>query len=379
MDDFDTLVSRIEHVDLPVGARELHLKRIGQSLDHHHQSGRSAGRADVHVAVRRRGTTQAATLVGAAVITIVTGACLLFTPARPPAATAPMASPVSSAHAPTAQPTSPAVGLFTAPRVAAQFAALLHISPAAAVDGLGRLATLAHQAGGSLDPAGPQFHAIAADLGVASDALAKALTDIKASAAIDDPASIAKPRGTADVKPLTTKTSGPAGADLTSSGTVKELAQLLHVSTTAAHKGLTDLATLAHQTGGGLDPNTTRFRDIATELGTTPTALDAALVDVKKAGIANDPAGNPKTASTAAGSSSADSGALMDKAAATRLAATLHVTPVAAQRAVTRLQTLAKDEDGLDPSSTAFHDIANTLGRSPAALIQALRQIKTGG
>jgi hypothetical protein len=106
MDDFDTLVSRIEHVDLPARAREAHLERISRSLDNQHPSNGSATRADVHAPVRRGGTTQAATLAGAAVITIVTGACLVFTPVRPPAATAPMASPVGSAPAAGAQPTS---------------------------------------------------------------------------------------------------------------------------------------------------------------------------------------------------------------------------------------------------------------------------------
>ena len=387
MDDFDTLVSRIEHVDLPVGTRAVHLDRITQALHQGHLGGAPAGGPDADGPAGRRRTVPAAVLVGAAVVAIVTGAWFLFTPAGPAATTAPMASPTSSASTQAtaaAQPLDPEPGPLTAPGAATELAGLLHITPTAAQPGLTRLAALADQNDGRLDPTTAQFGAIATDLGVTPDALEAALTQLKTSYAADHPATGAKPAGTFDSTKPETQAPGPAGADLlTTPATATEFAGLLHISSTAAKAGLNRLATLADQTGGRLDPKTTQFRDIAADLGTTPSALDAALVQIKAAAAAHYPATKAKTAGGPAGKASgtapADSDALTDPATATQLAATLHVTPAAARTALTRLAALSKQHHGLNPTATAFRDIATDLGATPAGLTHALREIKAGG
>ncbi len=391
MDDLDTVVSRIEHVDLPAGTRELHLKRITRALHHNQATAAPAGRPAAEIPTGRRRTTPVTVLAGAAVAAIVTGVWFLFTPTQPATTTAPSASPASSPTATAETKPGPEPSPLTDPGAAAELAGLLHITPTAAKAGLTRLAALADQTGGRLDPANAQFGAVATDLGVTAAALDTALTRLKASAAADYPASGAKPAGSPDRTGPDTTPSGPAGSNiLTTEATTTELAGLLHITSTAAKAGLTRLAALADQTGGRLDPKTAQFRDIAADLGTTPTDLDSALAHIKAGAADADPASTAKAKAAAAlagkgatnrapESVPADRDVLTDPTTATQLSATLHVTPAAARTALTRLATLSEQQKGLNPSSAAFRDVATNLGTTPATLTQVLRQIKTGG
>ena len=275
MDDLDTLFSRIEQLDLPAGTREAHLSRIARATGGTSRPAQSAGQVAVPP-MRRQRTARPTVLAGVAVIAIVTGAWFLFTPAQRPT-TASMTQPPSASKTTTStKPVSPPDGrsLLTAQHSAAELAYILHISPAAAHAGLTRLAALIGPAG-RLDPTTKQFRAVAADLGTTPTALNAALIRIKASA----------------IAPGSTKSTGASNpraakehigqADLlTAPGTAAQLAKLLHISPAEAKTGLARLAALAHQEDG-LNPTSRPFRMIAADIGTTPTALNQALRDLK--------------------------------------------------------------------------------------------------
>ncbi len=396
MDDFDTLVSRVERIELPAGTRDKHLARIGLAVLQAGGAHAAAPPPAVGGPVRRSHSVPATVLAAAAVVAILAGAWVGFAPDRPSAATPPLAGASSSATSQAPEPvTRPAkeFNLLTAPGSAALLAGLLHISAADAGAGLTRLAALAERTGGALDPANPDFQVIAHDLGVSPAALDDALTHIKAAAVAADPALGRKTGGSADRESAQPKAPGAVdtGSDLlTAPETVAKLGSLLHVSTEAAKAGLAKIAALAQQGGGKVDPTTAAFRAIATSLGSTPAGLDTALATIKaSAGADNSADTKVKPANSAAtpkrskdkapGSSTGDADLLTLPATATSLAHLLDITPAAARTGLARLAALADHSaGGLSPKSQQFRTIATDLRVTPTELNEALRTIKTG-
>jgi hypothetical protein len=379
MDDLDILFSRIEQLELAPGTREAHLTRITQATGREACATRAADPI-VELPVRRRHTA-AAVLTGAAVVAIVTGAWILFAPHQSPATT-PMTQPASSPSTPTTiEGKTPATtpdgpNLLTAETSATELAEILHISPAAAHAGLIRLAALVDPAGG-LDPTSDGFHAVAADLGTTAAALEQALIRIKADANPLGTGSVIKPAGGS-------KTDGSSSAGpnlLTAPNSVAELAGVLHIPTAAARTGLTRLAALADR-GGHLDGTDPQFRAIAADLGTTPTALNAALAHVKASAAGTPAADTAKSGSPSVGATKGPLGQadlLTAPGTAAGLAKLLHISPAAATAGLARLAALANQENGLNPTSHQFTDIAADMGTTATALKAALGHLKAGG
>ena len=382
MDDLDILFSRIEQLELPPGTREIHLARIARATVDE-PGFTTVADPSVDVPVRRRHTTAAAppvrrghgiaaVLTGAAVVAIVAGAWFLFAPEQDPVAP-PLTQPTGSSSTPTtvAGKTLNGSNLLTSDASATELAGILHISQAAARAGLARLAAQADQATG-LDPASDGFRAIAADLGTTPAALQQALISIKAHA------------GGLGIGPATTQYVGPksigtasAGPDLlTAPNSAAKLAAILHISTSDAQAGLARLATLAQQ-AGHLDPTDARFVTIATDLGTTPSALIDALGRLKAAAAGNVAPGD--VVNSSAGQKlpppPGQSDLLTAPGTASRLATLLHISPSAAKTGLARLAALA---DQVAPTSPNFQRIATDMGTTPDALAQALKQLKAG-
>ena len=391
MNDFDTLVSRVEQIELPPGTREKHLARISQAMLQTGPTTPAAALPAVDVPVARSHSLSATVLAGAAVVAILAGAWLGFSPDRPAATTPPLAATGSapSSQGPTTS-TKPGqeTNVLTGPGTAAELAGLLHIPAADAAAGLTRLAALADRTGGALDPANSEFQDIAGDLGVSPSALDDALVHIKASAVAADPSLARKPGAPAGGNSPKSKTltAADTGSEmLTAPETVAELASLLHVSTADAKSGLVRIAALAQQGGGRVDPTTAAFRVIAASLGSTPANLEAALTTVKASAgpdaSADKTARPANSAATAAkgkapASSTGDADLLTDPTTATRLAQILNIPPAAARAGLTRLAALAQTSGGLSPRAQKFRDIATDLHVTSTALNDALGRIK---
>ena len=388
MDNFDTLVSRIERIELPPDTRDKHLARISQAMLQPGPPTAATSLDAIDAPARRSHRVPATVLAAAAVAAIVAGAWLAFTPDRPTATTMPAASSSApSSQAPKAS-TEPEEGfnVLTAPGTAAELAGLLDISATDARASLTRLAALAEGTGGALDPANAQFLAIAADLGVTPAALDNALKRIKFAAVAADPSLARKTAIHENTQPKARGATDTGSDLLTTPETAAKLATLLHVSPTAAKAGLAKIAALARQ-NDGIDPTTPAFGDIATSLGSTPSDLDAALARIK-ASAGNDysadktakpvkSADSAKSTGKPAGSSTGDSDLLTAPATAARLAQLLDITPAAARAGLSQLETLAQHSGGgLSPKSQQFRDIAADLHITPSALNEALGRIK---
>ena len=294
MDDFDTLVSRVEQIELPPGTRDKHLARIDRAMLQARSAPVPASLPAVDAPVHRNRRVAATILSAAAVGAILAGAWLGFTLNRPAPATPPLAASSSSSSSQAPKSSTEPVEEFnvlTAPGTAAELAGLLHISAADAEAGLTRLAALAGRTGGALDPVNAEFQDIAADLGVNPRALDDALTHIKAASLAADPSLARKPTDPAhrDSGQPKAPSATDTGSDLlTAPETVAKLASLLHVSPAAATSGLAKIAALARQHDGAVDPTTPAFGDIASSLGSTPAALDAALAKIKSSASSAD-------------------------------------------------------------------------------------------
>ena len=370
MDDLDILFSRIEQLELPPGTRETHLARIARATGREPGS-TAAAEPIVDLPVRRRHTTAAALLTGAAVVAIVTTAAFLFVPSQTPVA--PMTQPTTTQA--TAATSSSGPNLLTAESSATELANILHISPAAAHAGLARLAALVDPSG-NLDPNSEGFHSVAVDLGTTPAGLDQALTQIKAAANPSDTGhDIKQPDGTKAAG------SSTAGTDLlTAPGSVVKLAAILNISQTDARTALTGLAALVDQ-AGRLDDTTPQFRTIATQIGTTPAALTAALARLKASATNVTADDSAKSKSLSAGQPTKGSGQgdlLTAAGTADRLAQLLHISSATAKSGLTQLIALADRDHGLNPTSQEFTTIATDIGTTPAALTEALRQLKMG-
>jgi hypothetical protein len=376
MDDLDILFSRIEQLELPTATREVQLARIAQA------TGRKTGDTAVHdhvvnAPVRRRHTA-AALLTGAAVVAIVTAVWIVFAPSQAPvtSTTQPASAPITSsapatAVGKTAMPTAHGPDLLTSAASAGELAKILHISTAAAQAGLLRLTALVDH-NGSLDPTSAAFRAVATDLGTTPAALQQALIKIKMDASPVDSGPVTKQAGGV------TGTASPGGGSLfTAPNAAARLADILHISQSAAQTTLTRLATLAGQ-AGPLDPTNPQFGAIAADIGITPAALNSALGSLKASYAPTGAQASGSAAASKAAGHLGQSDLLTAPGAAIKLATLLHISPATAKSGLSQLAVLAAKDHALIPTSQAFKKIAADMGTTPAALMQALGHIKAG-
>src|SRR4051812_48831850 len=154
MDDLDTLLSRVEELDLPPGIRDAHIARISAASNRgvrHPKRVAIPGDPPAH----RRHAASAMVLTGAAVVAIMGGAWFL-SKTEYPTGTAPMSQAATTAPRADTPPKTlvsapDGPNLLTAARSAALLADILHISPEAAQAGLAQLADLANPMTG-VDP-----------------------------------------------------------------------------------------------------------------------------------------------------------------------------------------------------------------------------------
>jgi hypothetical protein len=373
MDDLDTLFSRVEDLDLPPGIRDAHLARITAATNRglrHPKRAAALGEPPAH----RRHAGSAMVLTGAAVVAIMGGAWFLANTEHP-MSQAPMSqaasTPAPSTTTPRTLVSAPdAPNLLTAAGSAALLGDILHISPAAAEAGLARLADMASPATG-LDPTTAQFGAVAKALGTTSSGLEQALADLKARS------------GGVSAKPVRTEVVASTGSAsgtnlLTGSTTVTQLADILHVSSSAASNALAQLAALVGH-DGSLDSTNPQFGKIAAALGTTPAALDGALSRIKASAVGSPSSAKGSKPATPNTARAGDGDQLTAPATADRLATLLHVSIGSAKGGLTKLaQLAAQTSGGLDPTTAQFREIAIEIGTTPGALSDALRHIKTG-
>src|SRR3954452_1096514 len=98
MDDLDTLLSRVEELELPPGTRAAHIARISRASSHGVRRTHPAGQLG-EVPERRRHTASAMVLTGAAVVVIMAGAGVLANTEHG-ASTAPMSQAATAPSAP---------------------------------------------------------------------------------------------------------------------------------------------------------------------------------------------------------------------------------------------------------------------------------------
>ena len=195
---------------------------------------------------------------------------------------------------------------------------------------------------GNLDPNSEGFHSVAVDLGTTPAGLDQALTQIKAAANPSDTGhDITQPDGTKAAG------SSTAGTDLlTASRTGRSSPGFGHsedISQTDARTALTGLAALVDQ-AGRLDDTTPQFRTIATQIGTTPAALTAALARLKASAtnVTADDSAKSKSLSAGQPTKGSGQGDLLTAAGTADRLATLLSSPLPPRRSgLTQLIALA--------------------------------------